>query len=197
MKVHSLFCGVSYSNFALFDPAVFAWDDLSAHMITNNSLNQGFAWRPGHVEFYTVNADDFGGFNCPYDMFGIELDIRLDEPVKLSSDAVRAIQVPFSVAGNDGIRITDDGDYVARPPRKIAIPAGDYAFVFEQGWKYDPQPIEINEATGEDEMEFLYTLWGRLWFTPEQNAEPKIILQDPRDERMRPTSPLCMNGVPG
>lgn len=198
MKLAQLSCSVCYSMFDLFDSATLNVFFLEHQMITSESLAQGFAWHRGHVEFYTVRGDDFEQAEF-YDMFRIDLEIMLDEPVKLDSSAVRAIQVPFSVASSDGIRISDDGDNVGRPPRKINIPMQDnYALVFEQGWKYNPQPIERNEVTGEIELEIRYTLWGRLWFNQQNHAaEPKILLHDPRDTNLRPTYPLCMNGVPG
>lgn len=198
MKIDSLFCQVRYLIFSLFDKEFLDCDYVGT-MITSEPIAQGFAWRPGQVEFYIVNSGSFYPLEEAYgiyDNFIIALDVFLDEPVSLDKSAVRAIQVPFSVTGNDGIRITSDDDSGARPPRKVAIPAGDYALVFEQGWKYNPQPIEKDPITGEEEEQTLYTLWGRLWFTTEKNAEAKILLKDPRDNGLNidVDSHLLMDG---
>lgn len=194
MQIDSISCQVLYFNFDLFDQEFLDCDHVR-NIITSQPL-QGFVWRRGHVKFYTVTTFNVDIYDDSYDMYKISVDILLDEPVSLDKSAVRVIQVPFSVTGNDGIRITSDDDSGARPPRKVAIPAGDYALVFEQGWKYNPQPIEKDPITGEEEEQTLYTLWGRLWFTTEKNAEAKILLKDPRDNGLNidVDSHLLMDG---
>lgn len=192
MKVNSFYLSVAgIFNFSVYDPSIISIDNAS--MIV--ALPQGFAWRIGHVAFDTVMGDDFdpageytGDYNEPTSIR--KLEVLLNEPVLLDADCVRAIQVPFSVVGDAGICIYNSVDL----PESLAIPKGDYALVFEQFWKYEPETTEM--PGDEEDLVTLYFLHGRLWFNSEKNIEPKILLQDPRDNRLAPSYPLSMDGKP-
>lgn len=176
-------------TFSIYDPSVVG---LYTSMIA--TLPQGFAWRMGHVAFETVMGDNFdpadeytGDYDEP---ISIALEVLLNEPIQLAVDCVRAIQVPFSVLGDNGIYIYNHVD----EPISFAVPKGDYALVFEQYWKYVPKTQKTSSDKGE--LINLYFLCGRLWFNFEKNAEAKILLQDPRDKGLDPRYPLSMDGVP-
>jgi Competence protein J (ComJ) len=193
MKIAPFPLDLLYKSFYLYDPEIIELD--GNDIGTDVTDRQGFAWKPGHVDFYTLREDNFSS-NQDYSEYGIDIEVFLNEPLQLSPDAVRTIQVPFSVTSNNGI-IIGSGLYVGDPDsdNSIEIPPGNYAVTFEQGWKYNPQPL-INPSNGETEGQFLYSLWGRLWFNTEENTEAKILAQDPRDTELNPRYPLQMDGKP-
>lgn len=194
MKIASFPLDLLYRAFYLYDPEIIELD--GDDIGTDVTDRQGFAWKPGYIDFYTLRADNFGDYD-DYSEFGINIEVFLNEPLQLSPDAVRAIQVPFSVTSNNGI-IIGSGLYVGDPDsdNSIEIPSENYALTFEQGWKYEPQPIEKDPVTGQDMPQTLYVLWGRLWFNLEENVEAKILVQDPRDTELNPIYPLQLNGKP-
>jgi hypothetical protein len=193
MKIDSLDFCVPYFVFSLFDPTAIDW--YADNMVTSDTMSQGFAWRFGQIEFYTLNPDNYFPIgNSGHEAYQISLDIMLNESIKFDSTAMRVIKLPFSVTGNDGIRISNYLESADDPPSKIDIPIGDYSLIFEQGWKHNPQPIEKHSVTGEDLPQILYTLWGRLWFNLEKNVEPKILLGD--SVIVGVDFPLQMDGQP-
>jgi hypothetical protein len=161
----SLSIGVFYSTVYIYDCSVRGFAENS---IKDVHCQQGFSWLPSSVAFFSIH--DVGDWST---------DVFLDEPVQLAVDAVRAIQVPFSVCGDQGLKI-EDGCVL----NIIQIPAGNYALVVEQGY-LGPPPGDIE--TGETKM------WCRLWFNrTKDNVEAKILIQD---AELQPHYPLKLDGL--
>lgn len=189
MKLNSFNCQSHYHIFFLYDPEY--GEPEYQNLIIAQNIYQGFTLRCGHIELYTINGYDFAdeGFD---EGWSIDLEVLLDESVILSKDVVRAIQAPFQVTGTNGLIIEES----VNPRIQLIIPQGNYSLVFEQGWKYNPQPVLYDDVTNEALPQTLYTLWGRLWFNHAENVEPKILFHDPRDTELKPSYPLSMDGVP-
>jgi hypothetical protein len=156
---------------------------------TDESMRQGFSWRSGNVDFYTI--DSWG--------MVIDVEVFLNESVQLSPDAVRAIQVPFTIGPQgvgfyctaiyiDVLGIVPEEDF-GTVPCYLPMPPGEYALVFEQGFMPDWGP---DGYLGEDENNTT-SMWGKLWFNLETNAEAKILVQD---SGLRPIYPLNMDAEP-
>ncbi|NOU22141.1 MAG: hypothetical protein HOO93_10195, partial [Methyloglobulus sp.] len=101
--------------------------------------DQGFFGFPGFFVFDIITENSV-----------IHIDVYLDEPVQLSDDTIRAIQVPFTVAGDDGIVV----EPLMGQSRTIAIPKGDYALVFEQRYMYKWTEADMAlDSTNPEELE--------------------------------------------
>jgi Competence protein J (ComJ) len=150
-------------------------------------LEQGFAWRSGNVDFYTVSDGD------------MDVDVFLNEEVQLPADTVRAIQVPFAV-GPQGVGFYAPALYVdifgtvpkkkfGTTPCHLPMPAGDYTLVFAHGfmpnWNEDGY-------FGEDGNDMSCCMWGKIWFNAATNTEPKVLVQD---AGLAPTYPLKMDAT--
>lgn len=206
MKICSFNATADYHTFTVFDPSVIGDD--RGNEVTDAYIKQGFSWRRGNVDFYTL--DDLG-------MSG---EVFLEENVQLSPDALYAIQVPFIVEGTSGVGISaspllvEANDVAGITPFKrdsnkppydyysyayLPIPPGEYALVFEQGF------IPDWDRTGYygknvDEKNTIST-WGHLWFNLEVNAEPRILRPGSRklklcDPYLNPPLPLRMDARP-
>jgi hypothetical protein len=153
---------------------------------------QGFSWRNGNVDFYTI-----------YDI-GMDVEVFLNETVQLPKDTARAIQVPFTV-GPQGV-----GFYVppllidvlgvvpkedrGRVSSYLPMPVGEYALIFAHGfmpnWNEDGY-------FGEDDNDTT-CMWGQFWFNQQANAEPKILVDGSPNPHLtlKPTYPLRMDAEP-
>jgi hypothetical protein len=135
--------------------------------LENVHYRQGFSWSPGNIAVFTIH-----GIGC------WDTEIHLDEPVHLSSEAERAIQLTFTVTGNKGISIADDiggGDYT----NILNFPPGNYALTVEQGFHGAPFSDEEKDDSG---------MWCKLWFnTINECIKPQILIQD---DLLHPVYPL-------
>ena len=132
-------------------------------------VEQGFAWRPESVGFCGLeNASD-----C-------DMTVQTDSQINLRSDAVRAIQVPFSVAAGQKIIVGSILDETT-----IDVAPGGYCLVCELGLL----PLKVENRDG-DLLEW-QDIWCVFTFVPCENADAKILKQD---SELRPPTPLCMEG---
>ncbi|MEE9344208.1 MAG: competence protein ComJ [Methylococcales bacterium] len=173
--IASLYISTSYNSFSVYDPTII---EEFGNDMTNTTLQQGFAWRDNNVDFYAIRNDESNADE--YDECGFDMEVIVAENFQLSTEAIRAIQVPFKVIGSEGIGICE-----FECDAMVHIPPNEYALIFEQGWRYHP-------CTSGD-ISWLYKRWGRLWFIPDAHAEPKVLLQD---KELNPREPLFMESKP-
>jgi hypothetical protein len=145
--------------------------------LRDQHIAQGFSWRPGSVSFKPLNLS-----------FCLAVEVWLEDKVYLRPDTVRAILVPFSITSSEGVVITDvtaadPGDEV------VLIPEGEYALVFETGFReeYRNNP----EYRGED-IDMLPT-WCRFTFVPGEGVQAAILRVD---AELSPVYPLLMEAQP-
>lgn len=158
-------------------------------------IHQGFSWRCGNVDLYTLGD------------YSMDVEVFLNDPLQLSVEAVRAIQVPFTVSGSQGVGLSclsvsnvSGSLSTGEPghgslPCYLPIPAGEYSLTFEQGvmpgWRFDGYYLENDDENSVDAM------WGRLWFNLEANAEAKILVRRNLDDwEFNPGYPLRLDAKP-
>lgn len=138
-------------------------------------IQQGFAWREGSVSFSTIGS------------LSVNLEVFLNEQSEVLPTVQRAIRVPFTVGDSGRIGISDDyiGDNV------IDIPPGEYALLFENGFRSDVGYSEQEEELG------LRPMWSRLTFKPSTVIQAQILREEPGAEiPLSPTYPLLMQAEP-
>lgn len=174
-----------YSTLTVFDPAIVGHE--SGNKVSDEYLKQGFSWRKGNVDFYTI------------DSLGIVVELLVNEPVKLANNAIWAVQVPFSVSSARGIGI-ENSSYSSESEGFLLIPPGNYAVIFEQGFMPD---WDRTNYYGTDKAinDRGLSQWGRLWLNKVDKAESKILLSGSQDLKLCPhclnaSSPLKLNAEP-
>ncbi len=126
---------------------------------TRAHMAQGFTWRAGSVSFLTLESEG---------ALAVDLLIGTDRPVR--EDAVRAIQVPFSVGACELVEITsiDRGQVVG-------VPQGHYVARYETG-----QSVQDG-------------MWCCLTLVPSEHVEPAVLKADPA---LSPPEHLIMEARP-
>jgi hypothetical protein len=167
-------------------------DDYVYHLITNQTMDQGFSGFSESYNFYSLG-----------DCFNLSIEIWLadeQESIVLKSDTVRALMVPFS-SSESGIKIANTGrtsEYL------VQIPKGEYALVFEIKLRNDNEYLNSesyrsNVAAGFSEECCYLTFYHR-----EEPVQPELLRLDawsapPYDlqgyTRLNPTHPLVMREV--
>lgn len=143
---------------------------------------QGFAWRPGEVDFY-VYFGTFEDKTCNHAL----IEVHLKEEMVLAPDSTRVIWLPFAV-GKEKIVVTD----VFGSETIITIPEGHYGLLFELKPRDDPKYLNSPEYQEDLEGSFIQ-IWCRLTFVPQEAVEPAILRAD---EHLSPTYPLLMEATP-
>jgi hypothetical protein len=148
MKLTSFQIGMCYSSVYIIDRGRPPFDHQD--FFDENVYTPEYSCLPSGVAIFSIH--DVGSWDT---------DVLLNEPLQLAVDAIRAIQVSFTVTGDQGVFVGSDvEDYI------IDIPAGNYALIAEQDFIGQP-PGDIE--TGETRM------WCKLWFNQtKKNIEPKI-----------------------
>jgi hypothetical protein len=82
---------------------------------TKRHIEQGFSWRPGRVTFETLE-----------DLDALKVEVLCADDFEVSSEAARALVVPFGVSAAGRVGLWDIAD-VARPraTRKVRAPIRD------------------------------------------------------------------------
>lgn len=193
MKILSYFSFVDYGTVYVFDPAYYVEGERPCDF-QDIHMEQGFFAWPGMFVFFLLTSESV-----------IHIDVYLDEPVQLSNDTIRAIQVPFKVIGDEGIVV----EPLMGESRFFALPKGDYALVFEQRYMYkwteadmaldstDPEWLEdrgtwdVEIPAGQPvDFRLCPMIMGRIWLNPATNVEAKILVQDTAANSNFPLNPV-------
>jgi hypothetical protein len=102
---------VSYSQVVVFHRAL----ERPFNFWTKKHVTQGFAWRPGSAAFRTLEDG----------LHRVSVIVTPEE-ADISSEAVRAIQVPFEVPSDGNVEIASIADSVP-----LQLPSQLYALRFE------------------------------------------------------------------
>ncbi len=188
MKIYSLSFETSLNLISI-------WDDSKPgqsafHGFFEQAFNQGFSWMPGSVTFYNL------GKTCRAILEVCLLEA--DEVFHLQPQTIRAIRVPFEVAGA-GIRYTDCMSIFDEA--FVPIPPGSYSLVFENQLNYDPEYLNSPAYLSDVEVGFTSEIM-RLSFVPTSEVvEPAILRAESWGELpyriegynpLNPTYPLLM-----
>ncbi|MCX7099901.1 MAG: hypothetical protein NTV43_18555 [Methylococcales bacterium] len=183
--------------FTVYEPSIITDTDLLVNAVTTIGVAQGFSWRRGNVDFYTIDLS----------LIGVE--VFLNDNVMLPTDTKRAVQVPFDVVGLDGVGINDelfskvDVLHVQAPDNRVhwlgsylPIPPGHYTLTFAQGFMPNWN-ITGYQGVEYDESQQCST-WAKLWFNQADNTEAKVLVDGSPDPylTLNPTFPLNMNATP-
>lgn len=156
METETFELSFGYAQVAVFDPKLInpfnRWQP--------QHYAQGFSWRFGSVSFRLL--DEFGA---------LQVIVRLRSQIEIRQDTIRAILVPFSV---DKLGIVEIAS-VDQDGKKIQVPEGEYALVFEVG------------STKKSQM------WCEFTFIPSAKATPQILRAD---SDLLPNFPLLMESQP-
>lgn len=158
---------VAYSTISVYDTEI----ESPYNQWTDRLIQQGFAWRKGSVSFATIGSTL------------VNLEIFLSERAEVLPITQRAIVVPFTIGACGRIAVSDDtDDYM------LDIPSGDYALLFENGFRSD---VEFSEQ--EDELK-LRPMWSRLTFRPSLISQAEIVREEmgAAETPLSPTYPLIM-----
>lgn len=138
--------------------------------LENVHYRQGFSWLPSSIAVFTIHG--IGRWDA---------EVYLDEPIHFNTEAVRAIQLSFTVTGNKGISIAEDilgGNYT----NIMNFPPGNFVLTVEQGFHGSPFSDEEKDDAG---------MWCRLWFnTVNESIKPQILIQD---DLLHPVYPLHLD----
>jgi len=130
-------------------------------------IAQGFSWRPGSVSFSTFAEGK------------LDVCIRFQEERTYRLDALRTIEVPFTVPAYTLIEVESMCDKRAA----IDLDVGHYRLIFEHGYNSPPDPFHANED-----------MWADFTFIPVPvPVEPRIVRADPT---LSPPTSLLMTADP-
>lgn len=196
MKI-AIFNILTNGLFSVYEPSIITDTELLVNALTPVGTAQGFSWRRGNVDFYTIN------------LLLISVEVFLNDNVTLPTDTKRAIQVPFDVVGLDGVGINDelfskvDVLHLHPPDNRchwlgsyLPIPPGHYTLTFAQGFMPN-WDITGYQGVDDDESQQCST-WAKLWFNLADNTEAKILVDGSPDPylTLNPTFPLDMDATP-
>jgi hypothetical protein len=112
---------------------------------TMRHIEQGFSWRPGCVTFETLE-----------DVGALKVEVLLAEDFEVSSEATRAIVVPFGVSAAGRVGLWDIADVAT-----AHVPPGEYALLSEMGY--------LNRKKGAEAE------WCRLTFVDRRGVQPELL----------------------
>jgi hypothetical protein len=178
-NIASFDLAATHSQILVYD-SDFADSNSGARIIfTHQHIEQGFCWYPGYVDFFTIgHAAD------------LQVEIWIDDEINLSSEAIRAIYVPFFVRESNTVIL----EGVVGGTKKVKIPKGKYGLVYEIGFwdqeRFNNDPEYAEESYAEVVKFGLLPRWCRLIFIPRKSTvKPKILRADPG---LSPSYPLLM-----
>lgn len=164
MDVINFKLGLIAPQIAIFSPPNLnnpfnSWED--------DHIAQGFSWRPQSVSFSTL--EEYGE---------LTVEVQIVQSFQLREDALRIIRVPFHVAEEGTVVISNLAE-----ERKISVPSGDYGLTFETGYLVDRAAICDGAPT-----------WSRFTFTSSlAHHEAEVIRAD---YALSPPSQLLMRAEP-
>lgn len=145
------------------------WDDSKPsrsafHGYSEQAFNQGFSWMPGSITFFTF------GKTC---RAVVEVCLlQSDEVFHLQPETMRAIRVPFDLAG-EGIRYTDCMS--VSDEALVPMPPGHYSLIFENRLNDDPEYLSSPAYLADVDAGFSSEII-RLSFVPiSEVVEPAIL----------------------
>ena len=147
---------ITYHQLVVYDEGTVA---VPKNDWTERHIEQGFSWRPGCVTFETLE-----------DLGALRVEVLLAEDLEVSSEATRAIVVPFGVSAAGCVGLWDIADVTS-----AHVPSGGYALLAEMGY--------LNRKEGEEAE------WCRLTFVAGRNVQPEILRAD---EQLSPQYPLLV-----
>jgi len=124
---------------------------------TMRHIEQGFSWRPGCVTFETLE-----------DLGDLKVEVLCADDFEVSSEAARAIVIPFGVSAAGRVGLWDTADVAT-----VRVPPGEYALLSEMGY--------LNRKEGEEAE------WCRLTFVARRAVQPEILRAD---KQLSPQYPL-------
>ncbi len=148
----------------VYEPALSAYyagiDDL--FVFTKKENEQSFKQCPrGMVILFTIG-------NHPSD---VQLDIRQDETVPPADNVVHAMQMPFLIKGDSGIRI----EIPSEESQIIDIPSGKYLLTVHQAFtgKY---PFGHPKNASEEDKKWWpeKPVWMRMWFNRVDSLDEQV-----------------------
>ena len=195
----SYFSFISYGTVYVYDPVYYVEGERPCDF-KDLHIAQGFFACPGMFVFFIITDNE-----------PIHIDVYVDEPVQLSGDTIRAIQVPLKVIGEEGIVV----EPLMGESRSLNIPKGEYALVFEQRYmnKWTEADMELDSTeplwleekhtwdVEKEKAEFLAVggkieefyrkpmVMSRIWITQATNVEAKILVQDTEENSNYPLCP--------
>ncbi len=162
---------VAYSTISVYNTEI----ESPYNQWTDRLIQQGFAWREGSVSFATIGSTS------------VTLEVFTGDNLGILPTTQRAIQVPFIVRDAGRIGISDDTD-----DHFVDIPSGEYSLLFENGFQYDVECSEKENALG------LRPMWSRLVFRPSIVSQAEILREEPgvAEIPLSPVYPLSMEAEP-
>jgi hypothetical protein len=194
MKIFSSFALFSYRTLYIFDPARYIEHERPCDFKQLHIDQNFFAW-PGMFVFFLIT-----------DNGTMHIDVFKDEPARFNEKTICAIEVPFTVMGDDGIVV----EPLMGENRAIPLPKGEYSLVIEQAYMYswkeadmagdstpsiwlkdidewdvpkvkgqygETEGIEADEVDP-DEQGIMPMIMCRIWLNPATNVEAKILVQN-------------------
>jgi Competence protein J (ComJ) len=148
------------------------WKEIPDHDITDVTVNQGFSWQIGSTIFYPISNE------C----HSLKVEVSISNEITLSSKAMRAIVIPFTVFSGTLSVECFKADRVGK--YKFSVPTGEYALLCEI-WLRDDQEY-LQSAQYQENIETGWTEEvSKLTFIPTQEPiEPKVLRIE--DERSFP-----------
>jgi hypothetical protein len=205
MKIFSSFALFSYRTLYVFDPAYYVEHERPWE-IKQHHEDQGFLAWPGMFNFSLIT-----------DNGSMHIDVFKDEPPRFNEKTILAIEVPFTVIGDDGIVV----EPLMGESRAIPLPKGEYSLVIEQAYMYswkeadmagDSTPSIWLKDIDEWDVPRMKGLYGeteglevkehdtmpmimcRIWLNPAENVEAKILCD--KDDLLKPRYPLVIDEPP-
>lgn len=122
---------------------------------------QGFAWRPGSVQFSTLSDLEF-----------LIIKVAVADSFEERPDATRVIRVPFSVPVGETVSfIALIQDEIPDEERRFEIPPGDYALFYETAFFEEPR---FFKSAYYSEM-LDVNMWCDLTFVPDADASAEVL----------------------
>ncbi|MEB3181100.1 MAG: hypothetical protein VKL59_19000 [Nostocaceae cyanobacterium] len=149
------------------------------HPVTDRTLAQGFSGSPRSYHFSTLG-----------DCRNIRIEVWLadkQEEVKLRTDTVRAVMVPFSLS-QAGILIAELSGFVEQ---RIFLGSGEYALVFEIKLRNDAEYLNSPRYQENVEDGFTEESCYLSFYPREQPVQPEILRVDTWSYPPCPSQSYC------
>jgi hypothetical protein len=166
---------IDSSSIATTEQLIVVWADSqpfrgALHSYSEQVFRQGFSWKPGSANFYTF------GRTC---RAIVEVCLlQAGEAFQLQPQTLRAIQVPFELAG-EGVRYSDGLDFIGT---FVPMPSGQYSLVFEN--RLNDDPIYLNSSEYSEDVDCASTseLIRLNFISSQERVEPAILRIESWDE---------------